>query len=316
MDKILVLGAGGQIGTEMTEALNEKFGVENVLISDIKEASHFDHFPNKYYQIDVTDKALIDDVVTTESVTQIYHLAAILSATAEKKPVLGWEINMNSLLSVLDIARDRKLQKIFWPSSIAVFGDTTPEQNTPQNTIIEPSTVYGISKYSGELWCQYYNQKFGVDVRSVRYPGIISWKAKPGGGTTDYAVEIYHEALEKSQYDCFLAEDRALPMMYMDDAIRATMMLMDADESVLSTHMAYNIAAMTFTPKEIAESIRKQIPDFTISYHPDFRDEIARSWPNSIDDSQAKNDWGWEAKFNLDEMTQVMLSQLQLKEKI
>ncbi len=310
MDKILVLGAGGQIGTELCDALNKKYGLENVIISDINESAG-DRLPgNEFRKIDVTDLEAIEQAIKDFGITQIYHMAALLSATSEKMPQKAWEININSLIAVLELAKEYKLAKIFWPSSIAAFGYTTPKNNTPQHTIMEPNTVYGISKYAGELWCQYYFQKFGVDVRSIRYPGIISWKTKPGGGTTDYAVEIYHEAIEKGKYTCFLAADRDLPMMYMPDAVRATVGIMDADASKLSTRMSYNIASMTFGPAEIADSIRRVIPDFQIDYELDFRDELAQSWPNSIDDSLAQKDWNWKAEYDLDRMTEDMIFHL------
>jgi nucleoside-diphosphate-sugar epimerase len=237
-------------------------------------------------------------------------MAAMLSATAEKFPERAWNLNMNSLFNVLNLAKERKIEKVFWPSSIAVFGPNTPKDNTPQSAIMEPSTVYGISKQSGERWCSYYYHKFGVDVRSTRYPGLISWKTLPGGGTTDYAIEIYHEALKKGSYTCFLKEDVALPMMFMDDAIRATIKLMESNPEQLTVRSSYNLAAMSFSPAQIAESIRKHIPEFKISYHPDFRQAIAESWPRSIDDSMAKKDWGWEPEFNLEKTTAEMLKHL------
>ena len=237
-------------------------------------------------------------------------MAAMLSATAEKFPMRAWNLNMNSLFNVLNLGKEKKIDKIFWPSSIAVFGPNTPKDNTPQNTIMEPSTVYGISKQSGERWCEYYHNKFGVDVRSVRYPGLISWKTMPGGGTTDYAVEIYHKALAKGSYTCFLRDDTSLPMMYMDDAIRATLQIMESGSETIKVRSSYNLCGMSFTPKEIAESIREQIPDFEISYEPDFRQKIADSWPSSIDDSKAQRDWNWKAEFNLTETTAAMLKNL------
>ncbi len=311
MEKILVLGAGGQIGLELTEALNKKYSPSQVIISDIKEPDYFAGFNNTYLSIDVTDKAAVQSAIETHEVSQVYHLAALLSATAEQHPAKAWEVNIGSLLSLLEQAREKKNLRIYWPSSIAVFGNTTPHIDTPQHTITEPSTVYGIAKYAGELWCKYYQEKHGVDVRSLRYPGIISWKTQPGGGTTDYAVDIYHAAISEGKYMCYLRQDRALPMMYMEDAIRATIELMDADVAKLTTAMAYNVSAMTFTPEDIAASIRRRIPNFEIEYKPDFRDEIAASWPQSIDDSLAHQDWGWTAKYDLDQMTNVMLESLQ-----
>jgi nucleoside-diphosphate-sugar epimerase len=253
-------------------------------------------------------------LVRKEGITQIYLLAALLSATGEKAPHQAWEINMQSLLQILELGVQEKLTKIYWPSSIAVFGPTTPREQTPQQTIIEPRTVYGVSKYAGELWCQYYNQRWGLDVRSLRYPGLISWKSAPGGGTTDYAVEIYHEALKHKKYTCFLSEDTYLPMMYMDDAIRGTIELMEAPAEKLKTRMAYNLSSMSFSPKEIAEAIKLHIPEFTIDYKPDFRQQIADGWPKSIDDSAARRDWGWKHEFDLDNMTSDML--MHLKEQI
>ncbi len=310
MAKILVLGAGGQIGTELCEALNKKYGTAQVIVSDINEEAQ-ERFPqNVFVKIDVVDTEAIRKAVEKYEIHQIYHMAALLSATSEKMPQRAWEINITSLLAVLELAREYDLERVFWPSSIAAFGSTTPKNETPQHTIMEPNTVYGISKYAGELWCQYYHQRYGVDVRSIRYPGIISWKTKPGGGTTDYAVEIYHEALGQGSYTSFLAAERMLPMMYMPDAVRATIEIMDADPERLSTRMSYNIAAMTFGPAEIAESIRRQIPDFKIDYELDFRDELAQSWPNSIDDSLAQKDWDWQAEYDLERTTDDMLYHL------
>jgi nucleoside-diphosphate-sugar epimerase len=240
----------------------------------------------------------------------VYLMAAMLSATAEKFPMRAWNLNMNSLFNVLNLGKEKKIDKIFWPSSIAVFGPNTPKENTPQNTIMEPSTVYGISKQSGERWCEYYFNKFNVDVRSIRYPGLISWKTMPGGGTTDYAVEIYHKALSKGEYTCFLKEDTALPMMFMDDAIRATLQIMEADSHTVKVRSSYNLAGMSFTPKEMAKNIQKQLPNFKISYAPDFRQAIADSWPSSINDADAQKDWGWQAEFDLERTTQEMLGNL------
>nr|5Z75_A Chain A, Artificial L-threonine 3-dehydrogenase [synthetic construct]5Z75_B Chain B, Artificial L-threonine 3-dehydrogenase [synthetic construct]5Z75_C Chain C, Artificial L-threonine 3-dehydrogenase [synthetic construct]5Z75_D Chain D, Artificial L-threonine 3-dehydrogenase [synthetic construct] len=307
MMKILVIGACGQIGTELTVALREIYGNENVVASDIRE-------PNEesgpFEKLDVMDKERLEEIVEKHKITQVYHLAAILSATGEKNPLFAWDLNMNSLLNVLELAREGKIDKIFWPSSIAVFGPTTPKENTPQHTVMDPSTVYGISKLAGERWCEYYHEKYGVDVRSIRYPGLISWKTPPGGGTTDYAVDIFHKALEDGKYTCFLSEDTALPMMYMDDAIRATIELMEAPAENIKIRSSYNLAGMSFTPEEIAEEIKKHIPDFEISYEPDFRQAIADSWPASIDDSVARKDWGWKPEYDLDKMTEDMLKNL------
>ncbi len=309
-EKILIIGAGGQIGVELALALRKLYGADNVVATDIKEAHPLLKDSGPYEMLNVMDSKGTFDLVKKEGITQIYLLAALLSATGEKAPHKAWEINMQSLLHTLDLGVQEKLTKIYWPSSIAVFGPTTPNENTPQKTIIEPRTVYGVSKYAGELWCQYYQQRWGLDVRSLRYPGLISWKSEPGGGTTDYAVEIYHEALKNQQYTCFLKEDTYLPMMYMDDAIRGTIELMEAPAEKIKTRMAYNLGAMSFSPKEIAASIQKHIPDFTIDYNPDFRQAIADGWPRSIDDTDARNDWGWKNEFDLDKMTADMLANL------
>ncbi len=313
-EKILIMGAGGQIGVELTLALRNLYGKDNVIATDLKEEPHpllAGHGP--YYTLDAMDKDATLALVKKEGITQIYLLAALLSATGEKMPKKAWEINMQSLLQVLDIGVEEKLTKIYWPSSIAVFGPTTPMKDTPQETVVEPRTVYGISKYAGELWCQYYNQRYGLDVRSLRYPGLISWKSEPGGGTTDYAVEIYHEALKNGKYTCFLSKDTYLPMMYMDDAIRATIELMEAPVEQIKTRMAYNLSAMSFSPEEIADAIKKHIPEFKIDYNPDFRQAIADGWPKSINDGAARNDWAWEPKFDLDKMTEDMLANLKAK---
>ena len=313
-EKILIMGAGGQIGVELTLALRNLYGKDNVIATDLKEEPHpllAGHGP--YYTLDAMDKDATLALVKKEGITQIYLLAALLSATGEKMPKKAWEINMQSLLQVLDIGVEEKLTKIYWPSSIAVFGPTTPMKDTPQETVVEPRTVYGISKYAGELWCQYYNQRYGLDVRSLRYPGLISWKSEPGGGTTDYAVEIYHEALKNGKNTCFLSKDTYLPMMYMDDAIRATIELMEAPVEQIKTRMAYNLSAMSFSPEEIADAIKKHIPEFKIDYNPDFRQAIADGWPKSINDGAARNDWAWEPKFDLDKMTEDMLANLKAK---
>jgi nucleoside-diphosphate-sugar epimerase len=307
-DKVLVIGACGQIGVELTAALRTIYGTDGVIASDLKDP-HPLLKDGPFVHLDVMNKTAIFDLVKKEGITQIYLLAAILSATGEKNPQMAWNINMKSLLAIFEMAEQEKL-KIYWPSSIAVFGPTSPKQDTPQRTVIEPTTVYGISKYAGELWCDYYFKKFGVDVRSLRYPGLISWKSAPGGGTTDYAVEIYHEALKNKSYNCFLSENTYLPMMYMDDAIRATIELMEAPADKINIRTSYNLSGMSFSPKEITASIQKHIPDFSISYAPDFRQAIADSWPQSIDDSAARNDWGWAPAFDLDKMTEEMLTNL------
>ena len=312
-EKILIIGAGGQIGVELTLALRKVYGTDNVIASDIKDAHPLLKDNGPYVHLNAMDAAATHALVKKEGITQIYLLAALLSATGEKDPHKAWAINMQSLLQTLELGVQEKLTKIYWPSSMAVFGHSTPHDQTPQKTIIEPQTVYGISKYAGELWCQYYNQRWGLDVRSLRYPGLISWKSEPGGGTTDYAVDIYHEALKNKKYTCFLSENTCLPMMYMDDAIRGTIELMEAPVKKMKTRMSYNISAMSFTPKEIAASIQKHIPEFTIDYKPDFRQAIADGWPKNIDDSAARSDWGWKNDFDLDKMTADML--MHLKEK-
>ncbi len=306
-DKILVIGASGQIGVELTIALRKIYGNTNVIASDLREQNPLLEGTGPYVSLDVMNKEMLHVQVIRQGITQIYLLAAILSATGEKNPNLAWSLNMQSLLNVLDIAKEENLHKVYWPSSIAVFGPTSPKINCPQQTIIEPSTVYGISKYAGEFWCNYYFNRYGVDVRSLRYPGLISYKSLPGGGTTDYAVEIYHAAKDKEQYECFLQEDTYLPMMYMPDAIRATIELMEAPKEKINIRTSYNLSGMSFSPKEIAQEIKSKIPDFDIIYKPDSRQAIANSWPQSIDDSVAKNDWGWKAEYNLEEMTKDML---------
>lgn len=310
-EKILVIGASGQIGVELTLALRKLYGNANVVASDLREENPLLTGTGPYVSLDVMNKEMLHVQVIRQGITQIYLLAAILSATGEKNPALAWNLNMQSLLNVLDIAKEEKLTKVYWPSSIAVFGPTSPKQNCPQKTVIEPSTVYGISKYAGEFWCNYYFNKYGVDVRSMRYPGLISYKSAPGGGTTDYAVEIYLEALEHKKYECFLEEDTYLPMMYMPDAIRATIELMEAPAEKINIRTSYNLAAMSFSPKEIAVAIQQHIPDFSISYAPDYRQQIANSWPQSIDDSVAAADWGWKPEYDLAKMTADMLQNLQ-----
>lgn len=309
-EKILVIGASGQIGVELTLALRKIYGNSNVVASDLREQNPLLEGTGPYVSLDVMNKEMLHVQVIRQGITQIYLLAAILSATGEKNPNLAWSLNMQSLLNVLDIAREENLHKVYWPSSIAVFGPTSPKQNCPQATVIEPVTVYGISKFAGEFWCNYYNRRYNVDVRSLRYPGLISYKSAPGGGTTDYAVEIFHEALEEKKYECFLREDTYLPMMYMPDAIRATIELMEADASKISTRTSYNISGMSFSPKEIAAEIKKHIPEFSVSYKPDYRQPIADSWPQSIDDSVARSDWGWKEEFALDGMVKDMLENL------
>ncbi|MBT8186270.1 MAG: NAD-dependent epimerase/dehydratase family protein [Croceitalea sp.] len=307
---ILILGACGQIGTELTMALRDKYGADNVIASDIREGSVNLMQSGPFELLDATDYGAIEDVVMHYEIEEIYLMAAMLSATAEKFPMRAWNLNMTSLFNVLNLGKERKIDKIFWPSSIAVFGPNSPKVDTPQHTIMEPTTVYGISKQSGERWCEYYHKKYGVDVRSVRYPGLISWKTLPGGGTTDYAVEIFHQALAEEKYNCFLNADTKLPMMFMDDAIRATIGLMQSEPNAITVRSSYNLRAMSFSPEEIAASIKTHIPDFKISYDPDFRQHIADSWPNSIDDSQARKDWGWKHEFDLESTTREMLRNL------
>ncbi len=307
---ILILGACGQIGTELTYALRDKCGNENVIASDIREGNENMMDSGPFEILDATDYDALEEVVAYYEIDEVYLMAAMLSATAEKFPMRAWNLNMNSLFNVLNLGKEKKIEKIFWPSSIAVFGLNTPKSDTPQSTVMEPSTVYGISKQSGERWCDYYHHKFGVDVRSVRYPGLISWKTMPGGGTTDYAVEIYLKALSENRYTCFLKPDTTLPMMFMDDAIRATLEIMEAPSDKVKIRSSYNLSAMSFTPADVAESINRHIPDFEISYHPDFRQAIADSWPGSIDDSRAHSDWGWKAEFDLEKTTDEMLRNL------
>ncbi|MGW9684924.1 NAD-dependent epimerase/dehydratase family protein [Flagellimonas sp. 2504JD1-5] len=307
---ILILGACGQIGTELTMELRAKHGTETVIASDIREGTETLSNSGPFEILDATNYEAIEDVVMHYEIDEVYLMAAMLSATAEKFPMRAWNLNMNSLFNVLNLAKEKKISKIFWPSSIAVFGPNTPKENTAQNAIMEPSTVYGISKQAGERWCEYYFNKYGVDVRSVRYPGLISWKTMPGGGTTDYAVEIYHKALEDGEYNCFLDKDTKLPMMYMDDAIRATISLMESSAENLNIRSSYNLGSMSFSPQEITKSIQSHIPDFKVTYNPDFRQQIADSWPSSIDDSAAKADWNWQPRFDLDSTTKEMLENL------
>nr|WP_314836487.1 L-threonine 3-dehydrogenase [uncultured Flavobacterium sp.] len=308
--KILIIGACGQIGTELTHRLRKLYGTENVIASDIRKLNNDVVNSGPFEVVNALDFNQIEHLVEIHHITDIYLMAALLSATAEKNPAFAWDLNMNSLFHVLNLAKAKKIKKIFWPSSIAVFGPTTPKENTPQYTIMEPSTVYGISKQSGERWCEYYNHIFGVDVRSVRYPGLISWSTPPGGGTTDYAVDIFHKALSDKKYECFLSSETKMPMMYMDDAIDATIRIMQAPTEQIKIRSSYNLAAMSFTPIEIAAEIKKHIPEFSITYNPDFRQKIADSWPASIDDSEARKDWNWHHEFNLETMTIDMLEHL------
>ncbi len=306
-DKILVVGSSGQIGSELTERLQEIYGPDNVIASDIRKPFNYKGI---FEELDILDEKRLAEVVSDHAITQVYLLAALLSATSEKNPQFAWKLNMTSLFNVLDLAKEKKIAKVYWPSSIAVFGPSTPKKNVPQFTIMEPSTVYGVSKQAGERWCEYYFMKHGVDVRSLRYPGLISYKSPPGGGTTDYAVDIFYQATLRGRYECFLSADSMLPMMYMPDAIRATIELMDADSEKVKIRSSYNIASMSFSPKEVANEIKKHLPDFLITYKPDFRQKIADSWPHSIDDAEARKDWRWKPKFSLSEMSKDMLENL------
>lgn len=308
--RILIIGASGQIGTELTVFLRNKYGSANVIAADIREGNAELMESGPFENLNARDAQAIEKIVGNYKITDIYLMAAMLSATAEKVPMQAWDLNMDSLFHVLNLAKDKKIEKVFWPSSIAVFGPTTPKVDTPQRTVMEPSTVYGISKQTGERWCEYYFNRYGVDVRSIRYPGLISYKTAPGGGTTDYAVDIYHQALKQKKYVCFLNAETTLPMMFMDDAIRATVGIMEADKEDIKIRSSYNLTAMSFDPEEISDSIKKHIPEFEISYDPDFRQAIADSWPQSIDDSEARADWGWKSKISLDEMTDIMLKNL------
>lgn len=312
MTKCLVIGACGQLGTELTTSLRNRYGNEQVVASDIHPAE-----PNSqsgpFEVLNAMDYSAIKQVVQKHKINVIYHLAAILSAKGEQNPSLAWDLNMTSLLNVLNLAKEDNSIKIFWPSSIAVFGPSTPKNDTPQDCIMDPNTVYGISKLAGERWCAYYHEKFGVDVRSVRYPGLIGYKTLPGGGTTDYAVDIFYKVLQGEPYECFLSEDCYLPMMYMDDAVKATIDIMEAKKEAIKVRSSYNLAAISFSPDELYNEIQKQMPEAKISYRPDFRQDIADSWPNSIDDSQARNDWGWQHSFEIAKMTTEILISLKKK---
>ena len=313
MKKILVIGASGQIGTDLTMELRKRFGNDNVIASDIKDPSEMVLNSGPYAEVNVLDKPAMEAVIDKYQITEIYHLAAILSGNAEKAPRRSWDINMEGLFNILDIVKDKKLNKVFWPSSIAVFGPGTPQTNTPQDTVMDPNTVYGISKQAGERWCEYYFEKYGVDVRGLRYPGLISYSAEAGGGTTDYAVEIFYDAIKEKKYECFLKDDTALPMMFMEDAIDATIGIMEADPKLVKIRSSYNIAGISFDPKTIAAEIKKHIPEFEITYKPDFRQAIADSWPQSIDETRANEDWNWKAKYGMQEMCEVMLREVEKK---
>lgn len=310
---ILVIGAGGQLGTELTKALANKYGNEAVIATDANEAAKAKFDYCRFQTLNILDKSALMDIVQKERIDQVYHLAAILSAVGEKNPVQAWDLNMGGLLNVLEIARELKIDKVFWPSSIAVFGPHSEKEHTPQNAFKDPNTVYGISKLAGEHWCEYYFNKYGVDVRSVRYPGLIGYKSLAGGGTTDYAVDIYHKAFVGENFNCFLKETTSLPMMYMQDAVDATLQLMEAPKENITIRTSYNIAGMSFSPKEIYQSLVPYFPQFTIKYQPDFRQAIAESWPTSIDDSYARNDWQWNPKYDLNAMSKAIITNLPLE---
>jgi nucleoside-diphosphate-sugar epimerase len=315
-ERILIIGSSGQIGTELVMELRSMYGNENVIASDIRPSAEIVMESGPFETLDIMDEQLLRDIVKKYKVTQVYLLAALLSATAEQNIELGWSLNMRSHSHVLDLAKDGLIKKIFWPSSIAVFGPTTPMENTPQYTVMEPNTVYGITKQAGERWNEYYFNKFGVDVRSIRYPGLIGWKAAPGGGTTDYAVDIFHQAIQHRKYESFLSENTGLPMMYMPDAIKATIELMEAPAEQVKIRSSYNLAGVSFTPAEIAAEIKKHVPNFEMSYNPDSRQAIADSWPSSINDSHAQKDWGWSLEYDLEKMTQDMMKNLKEQYKI
>jgi nucleoside-diphosphate-sugar epimerase len=309
-NKILVIGAAGQIGTELVLKLRSKYGNDNIVAADIKTPNYdvFEEGPFEF--LDVLDKERLEQLIKKHHVKIVYNLAALLSATAEKHPEFAWKLNMEGLLNVLELAKNKVIDQIFWPSSIAVFGPTTPKYDTPQTCVMDPTTVYGISKLAGERWCEYYHKKYNVDVRSVRYPGLISYKSQPGGGTTDYAVHIFHEAKKRGSYQCYVSKDTMLPMMYMDDAIDATIGIMEQPVENIKIRSSYNISGVSFNPEELAEEIKIRVPDFTITYAPDYRQEIANSWPSSINEKEAAEDWGWGSKFGLSKMTDVMLSNI------
>jgi len=310
MSKKLVIGAAGQIGTELVIELRRIYGNENVIAADIKPPIKDIINEGIFETIDVTNSQSIKDVVIKHNIDEVYQLAALLSATAEKNLALAWKLNIEGLFNVLNLAKEKLIKKIFWPSSIAVFGPNTPNNNTPQNTIMDPVTVYGISKLAGERWCEYYYKNYNVDVRSIRYPGLISYKNAPGGGTTDYAIDIFHHAIKHGNYACYIDRNTSLPMMYMEDAIRATIELMNADKNNITVHSSYNLSGFSFNPFEISEEIKKHIPEFDISYKPDFRNNMALTWPSKIVDQQAKKDWAWKPNFDLEKTTLIMLKTL------
>jgi nucleoside-diphosphate-sugar epimerase len=310
MDKVLVIGACGQVGTELVENLQNIHGSSRVVASDIKTPTNEVFLNSEFVHLNVLDKVQIKEVFQTHKPTIVYHLAALLSATAEENPKFGWELNMDGTFNIFDACIEHGVKRIFWPSSIAVFGPTTPRVNTPQITILEPNTIYGITKLAGERYCEYYFNRYNLDVRSIRYPGLIGWKSLPGGGTTDYAVDIFHQALKNGQYDCFLNEQTTLPMMHMEDAVRATLEITDAPSNLIKVRSSYNIAGVSFNPEQLTQEIKKHIPQFKISYHPDHRQKIANSWPESIDDQIARADWGWQEKYNLEKLVVNMLDNL------
>lgn len=310
-NKTLIIGACGQIGSELTTRLRTIKGNVNVIASDIKRSNEELVNSGPFQILDATDYEAIKKCIVDNDVSEVYLMAAMLSATGEKYPAKAWDLNMNSLFHILNLAKEKLISKVFWPSSIAVFGPTTPKDNTSQYTVMEPTTVYGITKQVGERWCEYYHEKYGVDVRSIRYPGIISWKTLPGGGTTDYAIEIFHKALEHQEYESFINNDTVLPMMYMDDAIKATVDIMEAESSTIKIRSSYNLGAISFTPEELAETIKSIIPEFKITYKPDYRQEIADSWPSSIDDSCAREDWNWSHEYDLKSIANEMISNLE-----
>jgi nucleoside-diphosphate-sugar epimerase len=307
MSKTIIIGACGQIGTELTLELRKRKGVDNVIAADLKEECPDILKDGIYVKMDIMNREMVREYIIDHQIEEVYLLAALLSATAEKNPDFAWKLNMEGLFTILDLAKEGHITKIFWPSSIAVFGPTTPRDNTPQYSVMEPTTVYGISKQAGERWCEYYFNKFGVDVRSIRYPGLISYTSLPGGGTTDYAVDIFYKAKAENSFNCFLSADTELPMMYMEDAIRATIELMEASSEKVNIRSSYNLSGCSFTPAQLAKEIEILQPGFTISYSPDFRQQIADSWPNSIDDSRAREDWGWKEKYGVREMVRIML---------
>ena len=310
---ILIIGATGQIGTELTLALRAKYGNSAVIASDIKMNEDPIFTEGPFEILSVLDRPRLEEVIEKHNIRQVYQLAALLSATSEKYPEKAWDLNMNGLFHILEIAKAGKLDRVFWPSSIAAFGPNTPADNTPQFTIMEPTSIYGISKLAGERWCEYYFNKFGVDVRSIRYPGLIGYRSEPGGGTTDYAVDIFYHAIENGSYTSFLSENTMLPMMMMEDAINATIGIMEAPSEQIKIRSSYNLAGVSFTPKQLAEEIRKHIPDFKMDYSPDFRQGLADSWPNSIDDSRAREDWGWKHIFDMEKLVSTMISEIRKK---